>query len=139
MKNNVLVLSIFCLFSLNSMAQEDTKKMTPSEGKSLIYFVRPSKLGFLISFVTLCDDMKAGVTKGKRFIYKMVEPGKHNILTTGGEKDASLELTTEAGKTYFVELIPKMGVMMARVKMEVLEEVDGRKKLEKCKPVEQKD
>jgi hypothetical protein len=128
----------FFLFTLAATAQEDAKTLTPPEGKSLIYVVRPSKLGFAVGFSTSCDDKPVGKTKGHRFIYAILEPGSHKLTTTGGEKDATLELTTEAGKTYFVELVPKMGVMLARVKMQVLEEKEGREKLEKCKPMAEK-
>ena len=127
---------LFILFSLTAaLAQEDAKKMTPPDGKALVYLVRPSKIGTLLTFTTTCDDKMVGRTKGNRFVYAVMDPGNHTLATTGGEKDAQLNLTTEANKIYYVEIIPKMGFVMARIKMEQLTDDEGRKKLEKCKPV----
>ena len=130
---------LLILFAVNlSIAQEDAKKMTPPEGKALVYFLRPSKLGTMIPFTITYDDKLAGQMRGNRFIYSVIEPGNHKIITTGGEKDAMLDLTMEANKTYFVELIPKMGVVLARVKMELMTEEEGRLKLEKCRYITEK-
>lgn len=130
------IILFLMLFGLTSaIAQEDAKKIVPPDGKALVYLVRPSKVGSLVTFTTTCDDKVVGKTKGNRFVYTIMDPGSHTLATTGGEKDAQLNLTTEANKIYFVEIVPKMGVVMARVKMEQLTEEEGRKKLEKCKPV----
>jgi uncharacterized protein DUF2846 len=128
----------FMLFRLTSViAQEDAKRIAPPDGKALVYLLRPSKVGSLVTFTTTCDDKVVGKTKGNRFVYAIIDPGSHTLATTGGEKDAQLSLATEANKIYFIEIVPKMGVIMARVKMEQLTEEEGRKKLEKCKPVPQ--
>ena len=132
------IIIFFMLFGLiSAFAQDDAKKITPPDGKALVYLLRPSKVGSLVTFTTTCDDKVVGKTKGNRFVYTVMDPGSHTLTTTGGEKDAQLDLVTEANKIYFVEIIPKMGVVMARVKMEQLTEEDGRKKLEKCKPIPQ--
>lgn len=111
---------------------DPAKSLQAPEGKALIYVVRPSKVGFLINFKFYCDDEFIALTKGKTYIYTYVEPGQHTFMSKAENKE-ELEMVVEENKTYFLLQIPKMGIMKARNRLQVLSESEGRAALEKCK------
>jgi hypothetical protein len=129
----------FILFSIAAYCQQNSTVLKPSAEEALVYVVRPTNMGFAVGFSIACDDILLGKTKGKSYVYGFIEPGTHKILASGGEKDAELEINVEAGKTYYVEQKIKMGVLLARTKLELLTEEEGLKALAKCKPAKAKD
>jgi Protein of unknown function (DUF2846) len=93
---------------------DDTKHPVaqPEEGKALVYF--------FVDFVTAptmrvgVDGKWVGANNGKSYFFFPVEPGDHNVCAewqSGTFKKTSerigeaMELTTEAGKTYYLRLI----------------------------------
>ena len=109
----------------------DIKFMNPPEGKSLVYIVRPSVIGFAINFTVTCDDITIGKTKGKNFLYAILNPGPH-VFVSKGENSSELHLILEVGKTYFIEQKVRMGLLYARNKIQLINEKEGRNKLDKC-------
>ena len=118
--------------SSTSEKPAESKLIPAPEGKALVYFVRPKFVGTAINFKVYCDSTYIGFTKGVNYIYTIVEPGKHTLFSQA-ENKAELQMILEAGKTYFIEQIPQMGAIKARNKLVVLEDADGKAKLEKCK------
>ena len=120
-----------------SKASEDedqkAKAMTPPADKALVYVYRPSSAGFAVRMEITCDGQTLGSTKGKRYIYALLDPGQHT-LKSKAENTAELELSAEGGKTYFVLQKVKMGALMARTDLElVADEAEARSRFEKCK------
>lgn len=111
---------------------DPVKSLTAPEGKALVYVVRPSKVGFLINFKVYCDNEFIGLTKGKTYIYAYIEPGQHIFMSQAENKD-EVDIELEANKTYFLLQIPKMGLIKARNRIQVLDESAGRAELAKCK------
>jgi hypothetical protein len=94
---------------------------------------RPSSAGFAVRMEVTCDGQSLGSTKGKRFIYALLDPGKHTIKSKA-ENTATLDVDLEAGKTYYIHQRVKMGALMARTELElVTNESEARKKLNSCK------
>lgn len=56
---------------------------------------------------------------------KQRAPGSHTI-TSKSENDATLTLSTEAGKNYYVWQEVKMGLLMARSKLSQVSEEEGK-------------
>jgi hypothetical protein len=117
---------------ISTVELDKVKMLQPPSDKALVYFVRPSSIGTAIKFGVSCDGKELGSTKGKRFIYAIVDTGMHTFVCTA-ENKSELILKTEAGKIYFIEQQVKMGIVAARTKLVRLDEVSGRKKLEVCK------
>ena len=115
----------------------DSKNIVPPNGKGVIYVVRPAVMGFAIGIPVSCDGNWVGTTRGKNFIYTVVDPGKH-IISGKAENLSEVEVNVEAGKTYYVLQNIKMGMVMARNKLELTDEQTGKTKLEKCKLAEEK-
>ena len=112
-------------------ADTKSKQLTAPSGKGIVYIIRPNAYGFAVKFKVTCDEKYIGSTVGKRFIYTILDPGKHKIVSKA-ENDAEIEVNIEADKIYYIEQIPRMGVMMARNKLDLLSE-GGKEKLTKCK------
>jgi hypothetical protein len=131
----VVFISIVSLaLGQNTAGQKDSigKNPTPIDGKAIVYIIRSSSFGALIKMNVDCDSVHIGSTKAKRYIYTVITPGKHSFVSRS-ENDYTLDLDTEAGKIYYIKQEPKMGVLYAETKLEVLNEEDGKKYLAKCK------
>ena len=137
-KTSALILSMLIAMQGNSLkAQEtlsdnDAKNLAPIEGKAIVYIVRPSSMGSLVRIGVECDKEGLGSTKAKQYIYAILDPGARTF-TAYTENHTSLDLTLEAGKIYFIQQKIKMGLVVARVGLELMNESDGRKALNDCK------
>lgn len=137
-RNLLLTVFALSLFSCsttklaNPGEAQRLQNMAPPDGKALIYFIRPSAVGSVVNMKITCDGRHIGSTTGKRYIYALVEPGKREFVSHAENKD-ELPLVTEAGQTYFIEQKAKMGIVMARTRLERISEEEGRQKLAKCK------
>ena len=133
-KNNKLFAFaiIFSLITSFGFSQDkDPKTFTPDQGKALVYILRPSAYAMAIKFKVSSDGIEIGATRGKRFVYTMLTPGKHTIVSKANNT-AQLELTVEAGKTYFIKQTPTMGITAGN-DLSVLDETTGREDLKSCK------
>jgi len=108
------------------------KNLTPVEGKAIVYILRPSSMGTLIKIKIECNDRRIGSTKGKQYIYTMLDPGRHTFVSKS-ENRASLDVTLEAGKIYYIRQLVKMGALYARTGLELMDESNGKKALYSCK------
>lgn len=108
------------------------KELVVPNDKSVIYVVRPSVIGAIIPFKFYVNDSLIGSTTGNKYLYILTEPGEH-IFRSEAENKVELKIRVEAGKAYFIEQKPKMGLIMARNQLEQLSEIDGINKLAKCK------
>ncbi len=115
-----------------TITNKDLKNMMPPEGKALVYIIRPQIQGSLVVFKNYINERYIGATKGRKFLYEILEPGMYTI-TSKAEKYNSLELEAEPNKIYFIKQNLKMGIWMMRVQLELINEVKGRKLLKKCK------
>jgi hypothetical protein len=112
-------------------ADAQAKTITVPADKALVYIVRPSPFGLAIRFNVNCDGSYVGATGGQRFIYTYQNPGVHEF-TSKSENTAKLSVDLAAGQIYYIEQIPQMGIIMARNKLNLLDEVTGKEKLSAC-------
>ena len=112
-------------------ADADAKTLTIPIDKALVYIVRPNPLGLAVRFNVSCDGTYIGATGGQRFIYTYQDPGKHEIVSKA-ENTAKLEIELAAGEVYYIEQIPRLGFIMARNKLSLLDETKGKEKLGAC-------
>ncbi len=101
-------------------------------GKALVYVLRPAKMGFAIKSWFFCDDDVLGVNKGDSCFAAQVDPGKHVFWSKSENVDA-VELSVEAGGTYYIQQRVRMGGFKARTKLDVLTAEEGPEILAKCK------
>jgi len=109
------------------------KKLSPPEGKALIYIIRPPKYNAAVAdFRVEIGQFVIGSTQAKRFLYTFVKPGKH-ILSGKAGNLSELPIEVQAGKTYFVKQKVKSGWIRVNNELILLEESEGEKLLKKCK------
>jgi hypothetical protein len=97
-----------------------------------VYFLRTTSMGGLIYFWTFADEEFVGVTRGKSYFTAQLAPGEH-VLWSKAENVAAVNLTVEAGRTYYVieRVVPGFG--KARVRLDVVDAAEGEKALKKIK------
>jgi len=104
----------------------------PSPGKSLVYIVRPSSVGFAVKFKVSIDGKEIGFTRGGNYLEAELDPGNHEIISSA-ENSETLTLTAAPGQIYFLEQKPTMGALKARNKLIQLDSEKGKDALSKCK------
>jgi len=88
--------------------------LTPPAGKATIVFVRPSKFGFAVVPAILNEKGEfIGDAEAQAHFAVNVDPGRH-LFVCWAENSAALEATVAAGKTYYVEVAPRMGAWVMR-------------------------
>jgi hypothetical protein len=113
---------IFC-FAILSFSQG----VEPApEGKSVVYFVRPSGTGFAINFSYFDSDKLIGIFPGKGYIRYECDPGSHLFWARSENKDF-VEAQLEAGKVYFIEAVVQMGFIKAQVGLQPIDPKNQKK------------
>ena len=86
----------------------------PDPDKAVVYFMRPSGIGFAINFQIWDGDHFIGLSQAKSYFGYQCEPGKHLFIGIA-ENKRGLEANLEAGKTYYALTQVKMGGWRARM------------------------
>ena len=80
----------------------------PSPDKALVYFMRPSSMGFAINFQIRDGEHFIGLSQAKSYFAYECDPGKHLFLGFAENKIA-IDADLEAGKSYFIGTNVRMG------------------------------
>ncbi|MEJ7848922.1 MAG: DUF2846 domain-containing protein [Pyrinomonadaceae bacterium] len=115
-------------YSATTDKTDRPKPEVPTD-KALIYVLRPTMIGFKINSKLAVDGKWMGVNRGKTYFYFTVEPGEHYFCSESENQDY-LALNVEAGKTYYLQQKVEMGMWKARTNLVVMNEEQGKKKLE---------
>jgi hypothetical protein len=83
-------------------------------GKALVYFMRPSGMGFAINFQIWDSDHFVGLSQAKSYFAYECDAGKHLFMGIA-ENKLALDADLEAGKTYYVGTNVRMGAWKARM------------------------
>lgn len=113
------------------MSAKELKELIPPEGKGLVYIIRSKSAGGLIKFKTSINGTYIGSTKAKNFLYSILDPGAYTI-SAKAENTNNIDITVEAGQTYFILQKVRMGAIKARVAMYQTDDVEGRQRLARC-------
>jgi uncharacterized protein YceK len=97
----------------------------PTKGAANLYIYRNESFGHGVKLPVLIDGSAVGDTVAYSYILKQVMPGSHTI-TSKSENDATLTLSTEAGKNYYVWQEIKMGLITARSNLSQVSEEEGK-------------
>lgn len=86
----------------------------PPPGKALVYFMRPSGLGFAVHFQIWDSERLIGLSQAKSYFAYPCDPGKHLFIGVA-ENRRAVDADLEAGKSYFVLTEPQIGGWKARM------------------------
>lgn len=134
-----ILLFTLILFSttLGYAQSGDSKNMIVPEGKAVIYLLRPQKLGFAIKMEVMLNGEYWGTTKGKQYLYKVVDPGLYKIeWKVSSNAPTPMTVDAKAGAKYYVLQEIDMGTWHAACDFEMMTEEKGVKALKKCKLAE---
>lgn len=120
---------------VSAVAQDSL--FVPKDDVAIVYIFRNQSIGMAIGMNVELDGQNIGKTGAKRYIRAEVQPGAH-ILTCTTESKSVLPFNAEAGKIYYVWQQVKMGVLVARNDLQLVNEATGQKGVNACKPVEVK-
>ena len=100
--------------------------------KAKVYVIRPSKLGFAVGIKVYCNDEYIGKTKGGKYLEMELDPGTYTILSKA-ENKATIDITVEAGKEYYLKQIVFPGFWKSRNSIEAVDNEVGKQEIQKCK------
>lgn len=113
MKKSTLIILFILVANFYAFCQELAK---PSEGKSLVYFVRYSPTGALVNFKYFDGDKYLGKMNGTYYVVYECEPGPH-VFWVASENRDFIKGELKANSTYIVEVRPTMGAVKAAVRL----------------------
>lgn len=138
----LILIGFIAICFMNSCAVTDPLSLQvlqqePPAGKSIIYIYRTSTMGAAVPFaITVNNNEMDHALYGKRFILCTVDTGTYEIKARG-ETEEKLKVTVKQNNKYFIEVIPRMGILFARCSIFQRNVDDGLTGVKKCKLVEQ--
>lgn len=101
-----------------------TNSVVAPPDKALVYFVRPNMLGFLINAAVYDGDRFVGILPyGQKFPY-VADAGEHMFMVISEAADF-MKADLVAGKTYYVQVTPRMGAWKARFSLAPIMRADA--------------
>lgn len=144
MKDKIRVLAVCgAMILITGCASTKQYVRFPNQNKAIenptmarIYVARPTSFGGAISMKVSDGDTVIGKTGPKGYLCWERVPGK---ITIKGKSENSCQLTldTEQGESYYVQQHVRFGFFVARNKLSLLSEREGKEKVSKCKPPKQ--
>lgn len=113
-----MLLSASAVYSQDSTATQTASTDAAQSGSAKIVFMRSTGYnGSLAAFTTFIDDNLVCRLNNKRFSTHTVQPGEHNFSVQFAGKDSKVKaeritIKTEAGKTYYIQLIFQPGAFV---------------------------
>jgi hypothetical protein len=132
----VIVIVSGCASTKQYVHFPDQNKSIENPEKARIYVARPTSLGGVISMKVSDEGQAIGETGPNGYLCWECTPGKTTIKGKA-ENTSELNLNTEKGKSYYIQQHVRMGILMARNKLELLNDAEGKEKVSKCKPPKQ--
>jgi hypothetical protein len=107
-----------------------TFKVAPD--KAGIYIYRNESMGAAVKMDILVDGKQIGESAAKTYFYQEVTPGKHTVSSKAENTD-TLEVTVKPGTLSYIWQEVKMGILMARTKLSLVSEEEGKKGVQESK------
>ena len=104
--------------------------------KALVHVVRPAASGGFIQTKLAVDGKWMGVNLGGTYFTVSLEPGEHLLCSEAGNR-ALMDISVEAGRTYYVEQHPvKNFVGKMKNSLRLLDDKEGVRALIACRQSE---
>jgi hypothetical protein len=107
-------------------ADRAAKEFAVAADKGGIYVYRNENFGAAIKMEVAVDGEVLGSTGAKTYLFKEVEPGAHTV-TSKAENTSSIEVDVAPGSLAYIWQEVKLGVLVARSKLQQVSEEQGRK------------
>jgi hypothetical protein len=93
------------------------------QDKALVYFIRPSSLGFKVHAAVYDDENFIGIMPYNQKLPYLVKPGEHLFMVVSEAADF-LKADLLPGKTYYIKIMPRMGAWRARFSLVPITKAD---------------
>ena len=113
MKKLLVLATLVCSTSINLFSQELKK---PSEGKTLVYFVRYRGYVAIIDFKYYDGEKQLGQVGGNNYFIYECEPGDH-VFWVSAENREFIKGNLKPNSTYIIEVKPHYRAVMAGVEL----------------------
>lgn len=110
----LMVVTAGCAGSSAYMTKGTAPVQPPPADKAVVYFMRPSGMGFAIHFQIWDGNKLIGLSQAKSYFAYECDPGKRLFIGIA-ENKRGIEADLEAGKSYYVITQVKMGGWKARM------------------------
>ena len=128
----ILVGLIGCASTKQYVPLPDQNVQIEDTTKARIYVVRPTSFGAAISMDIFDSGKHIGVTGPYGYLCWERDTGKA-LVSGSSENTSTLPIAAEKGKTYYIDQGIRMGFVVARNKLTLLDEKEGKEELKKCK------
>lgn len=108
------------------------KSYAVKPGTANVYLYRNEQMGAAIKMPVALNGKMVGDTAAKTYLLLQVPPGRHTLVSKT-ENDSTLTLDVAAGRNYFVWQEVKMGLMVARSQLQLVDEATGKAGVAECK------
>jgi Protein of unknown function (DUF2846) len=115
-----------------AVTDASAKSYVVDPGKANLYVYRNDESGVAPKMPVLIDNIAAGETMAKTFVFKQVVPGNH-VVVSKGEKEVTLLIDAKAGQNYFVWQEVKMGKWEPQSRLHLVDETVGKAGVNECK------
>lgn len=102
-----------------------------------VYIYRNESMGAAIKMGVELDGKAIGQTAANTYLYKEVTPGRHTF-TSKAENDSSIDVDAKPGTLLYIWQEVKMGLLGARSKLQLVDQVQGQKGVQETKLAETK-
>ncbi|MGL1936853.1 MAG: hypothetical protein OCD01_17630 [Fibrobacterales bacterium] len=112
----ILIISILffgCAAPRMNLSQVVTNEPSIQEDQSLVYFIRPSKVGYAVHSAVYDDSEFIGFVPYQQKLPYITKPGKHRFMVVSEAADF-IDADLLPGKTYYIRVVPRMGFWRAR-------------------------
>jgi hypothetical protein len=117
--------------STKRLKMHSVLEAAPPSDKALVYVVRPTNYGGFVQTKLSMDGKWVGVNQRDTYFVVAVEPGSHNFCSES-ENGSRLTMTTEAGKTYYLQQHIRPGTFKAHNELSQITEEEGKVAVAKC-------
>jgi hypothetical protein len=111
----------------------DQTKVVEDPSKGRIYVMRPATVGCGISMEVADDGRIVGSTGSHGFLCWEREPGDA-VVSSKAENTSAVKLNVQAGKVNYIFQHMAMGWVIARNRLDIVSEDEGKKVLKECNP-----
>jgi hypothetical protein len=116
------------------LADSQAKAFQPQPDAAALYVVRPGNyFGSAIMFQVAVDGQVMGHLATKTYLLLPLAPGTHTVVASSNENSARETVTLHPGQFAFVALAPRMGMVSARVALQVLDADTGQRAVAKSR------
>ena len=130
--HTTLFVAVSCLFFVGCASTQqfvpfpDQSKTTEDSTKGRIYVIRPATVGAGISMDVSDDGKIIGSTGPHGFLCWEREPGE-TIISSKAENTSAVKVPVKAGQAHYIFQHLAMGWVMARNRMEIVTEEEGKR------------